>query len=373
VSSPYSPDSVAAQLANCVYCPKMCRHSCPVSTTAGNEGLIPREKMGRLERLRGQVVEWSPETTEPLYACTGCRHCTVYCEHGNEPGLVLFSGRAEAVRRGAGHPRLADYPDRFRARDQRLVEKQRERRQGGEGTSAIGFFPGCDALDKGQADVSAAFELFDRLELGRIELIDAGVACAGYPLLAAGYVDMFRWQANRVASELRRFRTVVVNCSACVFAMRSQYPAEGVTLNAEILSLPELLAQAVGKLKPPEDPKPVYYHDPCYLARYAGVTEPPRRVLSMVAELREFGWAGADTQCCGGAGLLPKTMPEVADQMARDRLRDIANRGGGTVVTACATCTFMLKSNAPANVQVRDLATAVLERLDGATRERRRM
>jgi Fe-S oxidoreductase len=66
-------------------------------------------------------------------------------------------------------------------------------------------------------------------------------------------------------------------------------------------------------------------------------------------------------------------MPEVADQMARDRLRDIANRGGGTVVTACATCTFMLKSNAPANIQVRDLATAVLERLDGATAERRRM
>lgn len=369
MSAPFSSDSVATQLANCVFCPKMCRHSCPVSEAAGHEGLIPREKMGRLERLRRRVFEWTPETSEPLYACTGCRHCTVYCEHGNEPGLVLFAGRAEAVRRGAGHPRLRDYPDRFRARDQRLVRERRERLgEQAEESAAIGFFPGCDALDKGSADVGAALDLFERLELGPVELIDAGVACAGYPLLAAGYTDMFRWQANRVATELRRFRTVVVNCSACVYAMRAQYAAEGVNLNAEIVSVAELLAGAADRLEPMSERRPVYYHDPCYLARYAGVTEAPRRVLSKVAEVREFSWAIGDTECCGGAGLLPKTMPEVADAMARDRLRDVASRGGGTVVTSCATCAFMLKSNAPSGVHVKDLATAVLERVSGRGR-----
>jgi Fe-S oxidoreductase len=113
-------------------------------------------------------------------------------------------------------------------------------------------------------------------------------------------------------------------------------------------------------------PKParrpvVYYHDPCYLARYADVTREPRQVLSRVAEVRELSASGVETECCGGGGLLPKTMPDVADAMARRRLRDLAEHGGGTVVTACATCAFMLGRNAPSGVRVRELARFVAQ------------
>jgi Fe-S oxidoreductase len=89
------------------------------------------------------------------------------------------------------------------------------------------------------------------------------------------------------------------------------------------------------------------------------VVEEPRRVLARVADVIELSGARADTECCGGAGLLPKTMPEVADQMARRRLRDVSSRGGGTVVTSCATCAFMLRRNAPSGVTVLDLPAAV--------------
>jgi Fe-S oxidoreductase len=50
--------------------------------------------------------------------------------------------------------------------------------------------------------------------------------------------------------------------------------------------------------------------------------------------------------------------------MARRRLAEIADQGGGTVVTACGTCKHMLARNAPANVDVRDLA----EYLEARTR-----
>ena len=82
-------------------------------------------------------------------------------------------------------------------------------------------------------------------------------------------------------------------------------------------------------------------------------------LLGEIAEVREFAWSGVQTECCGGAGLLPKSMPDVADAMARRRLQDIAARGGGNVVTSCATCAFMLKRNAPDGVNVSDLPTAV--------------
>ncbi|HVK89370.1 MAG TPA: (Fe-S)-binding protein [Kofleriaceae bacterium] len=356
----FSPESVARQLDYCTFCPKMCRHACPVSTASGRETYIPQVKMDRTNQLRLGRSAWTTESTDPLWACTGCRHCTMYCDHGNEPGLVLLTGRAAAVDHGVPHPALTGYSERFRAREQRLsaqVQSMFAGQLASEGE--LGFWPGCDAIDKGTSDIAAALALFERVGLDQVKIIEAPQACAGYPLLAAGHRDLFRWHAGRVAASLRGFRKVAVNCSACLYAMRAQYAAEGVTLTAEIVSLADVLAPAAQNLSCSLQRKSVYYHDPCYHARYNHVLEQPRRALSSLAELREFGWNRTDTECCGGGGLLPKTMPNVADQMAKRRLAEVHQTGGGMVVTSCATCTFMLKRNAPPTVEVAGLATAM--------------
>jgi Fe-S oxidoreductase len=351
---------VQRQLDNCTYCPKMCRHACPVSTSTGKETWIPREKMGQLAQLTRGRAPWTPADADPLWACTGCRHCTVYCDHGNEPGLVLFAGRAEAVARGAGHAALAGYADRFRRRDERLaaqLEEQFAERLAEHG--AIGFWPGCDSIGKGPGDVAAALALMDRVGEPGVRLVATSQVCAGYPLLAAGYKDLFRWHAGKVAAALRGFSTVVINCSACLYTLRAQYPGEGHAISAEITSLAEFLAERRGQLPRPSTRRVVYYHDPCYHARYSGVVEAPRALLGQVAEIRELAWNKADTECCGGGGLLAKTMPSAADAMARRRLSEVQAKGGGLVVTSCGTCTFMLKRNAPAAVEVADLPAAV--------------
>src|SRR5688572_13497774 len=158
---PFSAPSVARQLDYCTFCPKMCRHACPVSTASGRETHIPQAKMDRLNQLRLGRSEWTAETVDPLYACTGCRHCTEYCDHENEPGLVLLSGRAAAVQRGVQHPALTSYSERFRARERRLtaqVATQFEGQLVSEGE--LGYWPGCDAIDKGSNDIAAALALF---------------------------------------------------------------------------------------------------------------------------------------------------------------------------------------------------------------------
>jgi Fe-S oxidoreductase len=366
MSDVFGSAGVARQLDDCTFCPKMCRFSCPVSEASGREQYTPQAKMDRLNQLRRGHMAWSEATSDPLYACTGCRQCTTQCMHGNEPGLVLLAGRAAANARGAGHPALTGYPERFRSREQRLVGILRDHlpAERFDDSAPVGFWPGCDAIDKGLGDIDAALQLFDQAGASEVRVVAASQACAGYPLLAAGLVDMFRWQANRLAAALKPYRTVVINCSACVYTLRAQYLAEGVALSSEILSLAEFLARLDserGEQPPPSCAlRSVYYHDPCYLARYAGVMDEPRRVLSRVVEVRELAGARAETECCGGAGLLPKTMPELADSMARARLRQVAARGGGTVVTSCATCAFMLKRNAPSGVVVQDLASIVV-------------
>ncbi len=358
--SDFSADAVAKQLDYCTFCPKMCRHACPVSTASGRETHIPQVKMDRLNQLRLGRGSWTAESTDPLWACTGCRHCTVYCDHGNEPGLVLLSGRAAAVERGVSHPALVGYSERFRARERRLsaqLQSSFSDRLATEGE--LGYWPGCDAIDKGSADIAAALAVFDRTGLEHVKLVDAPQACAGYPLLAAGHRDLFRWHAGRVAAAMRGFKKVAMNCSACLYAVREQYAAEGVQVSAEVVAVADVLALAAANLACQMQRKSVYYHDPCYHARYNGVIESPRKALSQLTEVRELGWSKGDTECCGGGGLLPKTMPLVADQMSKRRLAEVHASGGGMVVTSCATCAFMLKRNAPASVEVVDLATAM--------------
>jgi Fe-S oxidoreductase len=284
----------------------------------------------------------------------------MYCDHGNEPGLVLFTGRAAAVEHGQPHPALTNYSERFRAREQRLsAQLQTGFKEHLATEGDIGYWPGCDAVDKGSADIAAAMAVFERTGLENVKIVEAPQVCAGYPLLAAGHKDLFRWHAGRVAAAMRGFRKVAMNCSACLYAVRAQYAAEGVSVRTEIVSLADLLAPAANNLACSLNRKTVYYHDPCYHARYNNVVETPRRALAGLAEVRELSWAKADTECCGGGGLLPKTMPLHADQMAKRRLAEVQATGGGMVVTSCATCTFMLKRNAPPSVEVAGLATAM--------------
>src|SRR4029079_5607063 len=139
-------------LEYCTYCPKMCRHACPVSTASGRETYIPQVKMDRLNQLRLGRSAWTTASTDPLGACPGCRHCTMYCDHGNEPGLVLLTGRAAAVDHGVPHPSLTGYSEPFRGPQQRLHPQLAAgfpEQLAPEGD--IGFWPGCDAIDKGAA------------------------------------------------------------------------------------------------------------------------------------------------------------------------------------------------------------------------------
>src|SRR5262249_17303292 len=132
----------------------------------GRDTRIPEPKMDRLNQLRLGRGRWTAESTDPLWACTGCRHCTIYCDHGNEPGLVLFTGRAAAVARGVSHPALAGYSERFRAREQRLSSQLAQlfpSRLATEGE--IGYWPGCDAIDKAASDIAAALRGFGKVAI----------------------------------------------------------------------------------------------------------------------------------------------------------------------------------------------------------------
>jgi dimethylglycine catabolism B len=333
MSTPDLPTS----LSLCTYCPKLCRHTCPVSNAEAKETLTPRDKMATMRGLARDELPRTVEQSEPMYGCTGCGACTDFCLHKVEPGVALFRGRYEAERDGRGHPALREFPARFTAKSQAAAKAARKdvpaSRRPTE--AQIAFFAGCEKPEI----APTMLQLCGRIGADYVSVADGEHGCGGYPLLAAGQHDAFRLHAERIARQLAGYARVVVHCPSCAWAMRTQYKAFGVPLAPIVEHTAEFLEGFVERLPITHKGAAAFYQDPCYLGRWLGVYEAPRRLIAKALDgVREFSRAKNESVCSGGGGLLPETMPSTAAAIADDRLREVREAGAQTVVTACPTC-----------------------------------
>lgn len=356
----------ADALELCTYCPKLCRHVCPVAQATGNESLTPQAKMELLNLLRNDAVPTQPDYLAPAYGCTTCRLCLEVCRHDVAVAEALLDGRAHAVRTGVDHTLLGRLPERFRARNERLraeLLKQLPPEVFAE-EAQVGYLPGCDAIEHSPEDIHDALAVFAHLGLGFIKVVDAPQVCPGYPLWAAGHVDSARFVAEELQEHLRRFATVVCGCPACVYLLRQRLPAEGIAIQTEVMHLSEYLFLHAERLAVRRKRPAALYHDPCYLGRYLDVYQPPRRLLERCVESpREFFHSRERADCCGAGGLVPNTFPEASTSAAKRRLAEAELYGVDLVVTACPACKHNLRA-AQRPVEVLDLVNLLAWSLD---------
>ena len=92
------------------------------------------------------------------------------------------------------------------------------------------------------------------------------------------------------------------------------------------------------------------------LGRGLGLYEEPRRLLARVAGTApgELETHHAGSRCSGGGGILPVSMPEVAQIAARRLGDEHARSGGGILVTSCASSLSQMRR---AGVDAVDLIT----------------
>ncbi|MEN9626298.1 MAG: iron-sulfur-binding reductase [archaeon] len=112
----------------------------------------------------------------------------------------------------------------------------------------------------------------------------------------------------------------------------------------------------------------ITYHDNCYLGRYCKVYEEPRAILKLLGyDLREMDNTKENSFCCGSCGGLTFVDPELADNLARERLLQ-AKRIGVTKMVVCSFDNYNLlqKQSEKAGVTVLELSH-VLARALGIT------
>ncbi|MCS6799165.1 MAG: (Fe-S)-binding protein [Myxococcota bacterium] len=357
-------DAHDAQVARCTYCPKLCRHACPVSTAEARETTTPWAKMASLHHVRRGVLDADPSVASTWWACTGCLRCRSFCEHRHEVARTLAAGRAEAVRRGWEPPSVRRWLDRASERERRVRVAATPWRSGAAADPTRVYLPGCSALVRAPEQAEAGFDALRVLY--RAEPTVLADRCCGLPWLEAGDPDGFARRARAMLDEIRTRREAVFLDPGCLHALRVIAPSMGIDVPAgsRLRHLVEVAADRLETWSPVELDGAVRYLDPCRLARGLGVVEAPRRLVSHVLGRapNETFHHGALAECSGQGGLLPVTARGTADAIARERLAEHERAGGGWLLTACPSSTVALRRVGARVLSMADLLRASARR-----------
>ncbi|MBX7100704.1 MAG: (Fe-S)-binding protein [Myxococcaceae bacterium] len=338
-------DANARAYTLCAFCPKVCRFSCPVSESTRTESTSAWGKMNAAHLVQTGAAPLDAGTAKDLHACTGCGRCQDVCKHDNDVGHAVFAARGAATAQGHQPAGAASTLETFRhsgnpfGRDlSREVERFRP-----EAPVRHALFPGCSTLVKRPELVEAALEVGEAFGAS-LGLCRASNTCCGYPLYAAGDFEGLKAHARSLEASFATWPELVVVDPGCAYTFQVVYPRLGIAFPSRVRTLVEVLAEHLphAPRRPPLD-EVVAYHDSCHLGRGLGQYAPPRALLQRaVKQVNEGFESRAHAGCAGGGGLLPRTLPDTAVDVARRLATDVAP-GGETVVTACPTSARMIE------------------------------
>jgi Fe-S oxidoreductase/nitrate reductase gamma subunit len=349
----------------CTECGR-CEAACPA--TAAGKPLSPKRVVLDLRDaihangadtgpLAGGVIK--PET---LWACTTCRACEEACPVGIEHVPLIIGMRQNlAMEQASVPPGIGEMVTNLEAREhpfrgaaagrtdwlEGLPVEQLESLEDASGLDVV-YWIGCAAAFDERAQQIARAVARILLHAGvRFAVLGAQERCNGDPARRTGnefHYDMLARAAVETLDGAGVTR-IVTHCPHCLQQLRHEYRQFGgvyeVVHHSELLS--GLIEEGRVRLAPGERER-ITYHDPCYLGRYNGVFDAPRRVLDVLpVERLEMPRSGRESFCCGAGGGHAFFSDEEGERINGIRAREAAATGASTIVTGCPFCLTMLE------------------------------
>jgi Fe-S oxidoreductase len=366
---------------SCAECGR-CERACPVHSSG--YALNPRELVHKVKELvAAAVVAPEPVVSVPtgegrngngpeapqfvggvvrpeeIWACTTCMACMTRCPVFNEHIPLIVEMRRHLVSQGAMEQGLQDVLVNLGRYGNSFGKSARTRASWTTGSGVpikdarkepveflwlVGDYASYDP--RAQTVTRAAAKVFHQVGLDFGILYD-GEQNAGNDVRRIGEEGLFGVlrEKNLKALEQARFTKIVTTDPHTYHAVKQEYVGEngsGPLAGVEVLHVAELLDQLLraGRLSFATPlTAAVTYHDPCYLGRYNGVYEPPRRVLEALgARVVEMPRNRDAAFCCGAGGgrIWMEDVPGIRERPAEARVREAAGvRGVRTLVVSC--------------------------------------
>ncbi len=211
------------------------------------------------------------------------------------------------------------------------------------------YFRGCMARFRTDVVAHDTTAILEQLQLDYTTLDDE--RCCGSVLLRTGISDAFCEGAAALAAAINAggWDYVITSCAGCYRTLESEFPQWGFDLDPEVIHLAQLLHRELraGRLRFEPYPRPitVTYHDPCHLARHAGVYDAPRAILRGIPniELCEMDHHREEARCCGAGGGLRSSNRALALELGTDRVEEALATGAEFLTSTCPFCEYHLE------------------------------
>ncbi|MES9854060.1 MAG: DUF3683 domain-containing protein [Candidatus Thiodiazotropha sp. L084R] len=199
-----------------------------------------------------------------------------------------------------------------------------------EESDAVFYFPGCGS-ERLFSEIGLA-TLAMLTELGAETVLPPGYLCCGYPQTAAGLhargrqiTTENRVLFHRIANTLNYMdiKTVLVSCGTCMDQLQ-EYQFEKIFPGCRLLDIHEYMLEKGVALDGNQSTE-YLYHDPCHtpIKQYSP--------LKVASELTGKSVVLSD-RCCGEAGTLGTSRPDIANQL-RYRKAEELDKGIQTLTT----------------------------------------
>jgi Fe-S oxidoreductase len=179
------------------------------------------------------------------------------------------------------------------------------------------------------------------------------LACCGSPLLNAGYTKDFEEVKNKNLNLLKKhgITKIITNCPHCYQIFKTQY---GIAVE----HITQTLASQKHKV-PYKNREEVVYHDPCLLARQNNITQEPRALIRQTGfKIIEPLRTKEKTFCCGAGGGVKQNYPELANKIAKERLKQL---GSKKIIVSCPYCYAHLSENADNKKNILEISEVILQ------------
>jgi Fe-S oxidoreductase len=342
------------QILKCSEC-GFCQAVCPVFSATLRPAFNARGKMMLLKEVMDGTLDLDEKISETFYACTFCQSCFYGCPSKVKGHEIIEEARKELYNKGCtpasligvrnsisqhGNVFASDHKERIEIYPPALREKTRKGLLPEKAQTLL--FMGCLPSYMDMKIVPNTLRAMDAAGV-EYTLLGTDEVCCGFPLHLMGSED-FKSHAEKLVERIQKTgaRDLVTPCAGCYKTFRTLYPdleAMGIRVIHSVQYMDQLIQEGriifAGEL-----PKRITYHDPCDLGRACKILEEPRNILRTIPGIDyvEMAKNRLEARCCGAGGGMQAYNPDLAIEMATERVRDAFAVEADILVSACPAC-----------------------------------